>query len=350
MAFDDFGNLFIASMDNSDSTGYLVVLLSTNKGSTFTTITPPALASVEIDQPKLATGPGGTIAPGSVWITGNYGWPTPTNHVIVCGAPVTGLGQISSSTWSNVVHIANPTWGDFGGIAIGPTGQVAVTFQYFATPSLPTPVYFTSNPSGLAQPTNFVNPSLIFTSNVSSDALLPPVNQRGCDVEPSLAWDRCMSSPNYGRLYMAYTDSATFGSSNTDIYVLNSDNNGANWSSRAVVNDITTTSRFDPRIAVDQTSGKIAVSWYDCRGDPGADQKTQFYAAVSDDGGTAFSANVQLEAEQSNATPTNYCKYQYFDFTGLAYYGGVFYPAWAGNWSALGGDGHMDIYIAKVLY
>ena len=111
--------------------------------------------------------------------------------------------------------------------------------------------------------------------------------------------------------------------------------------------DSTTTSQFDPRMAVDQTTGNIAVSWYDRRADPSADQKTRFYAAVSRDGGATFSANIRLESGQSNATLCP-CENQYFDFTGLAYYGGVFYPAWADNSSS--SDGHMDIYVAKVPY
>jgi hypothetical protein len=108
------------------------------------------------------------------------------------------------------------------------------------------------------------------------------------------------------------------------------------------------TSQFDPRIAVDRTTGSIAVSWYDCRADT-SDKKTRFYAAVSRDAGTNFCANIQLEAGQSDATPPSYCPRQYFDYTELAYYGGFFYPAWADN-SSSGSDGHMDIYIARVRY
>jgi hypothetical protein len=117
-------------------------------------------------------------------------------------------------------------------------------------------------------------------------------------------------------------------------------------------------SQFHPRIAVDQTSGKVAVSWYDCRADP-ANIKAQFYAAVSSDGGQTFSSNIPLESGQSDALQppiTDDWNSNYFDYTGLAYYGGYFYAAWADNSNSDGnndnkdGTGEMDIYVAKVQY
>ena len=43
-----------------------------------------------------------------------------------------------------------------------------------------------------------------------------------------------------------------------------------------------------------------------------------------------------------------YCHWEYFDFTGLAYYGGMLYPAWSDN--SYNTDAHMDIFIARVRY
>jgi hypothetical protein len=147
--------------------------------------------------------------------------------------------------------------------------------------------------------------------------------------------------------------------------VIYSDNNGTNWSSALKVNtDGTTSSQFFPRIAVDQTSGKVAVSWYDCRGDTVTNVATRFYAAVSSDGGATFSSsNLQLETGQSNAPLINsdscfppgwYGGFDYFDYTGLAFYGGYFYSAWADNSNTTtnnpDGTCGMDIYVAKTRY
>src|SRR6266853_2816570 len=105
-----------------------------------------------------------------------------------------------------------------------------------------------------------------------------------------LAWDRT-GGPYRGRLYLVYTDrTITNNVNDTDIDVKYSSDNGTNWSTALKVNtDGTNTSQFFPRIAVDQTSGKVAVSWYDCRGDAATNRLTRFYAAVSSDGGVTFS-------------------------------------------------------------
>jgi hypothetical protein len=180
---------------------------------------------------------------------------------------------------------------------------------------------------------------------------------------PGLAWYRT-GGLYRGRLYIVYTDWLTSGQTNTDICVIHSDNNGTNWSNALKINtDITTTSQFFPRIAVDQTSGKVAVSWYDCRAD-GANVKARFYAAVSNDGGATFSSNnLQLEPGQSDAPHinSNDClspgwngQFDYYDYTGLAYYGGFFYSAWADNSNqpANNPDGTcgMDIFVVRVQY
>jgi hypothetical protein len=152
--------------------------------------------------------------------------------------------------------------------------------------------------------------------------------------------------------------------------VIHSDDNGTNWTSALRINtDNGTNSQFFPRIAVDQTSGKVAVSWYDCRGDPTNNVKTQFYAAVSSDGGVTFSSNnLLLNPTQSdaslvddlphpcppNGTPGWNGQFDYFDFTGVAFYGGYFYSAWADNSNATTNNPDcvygMDIYVAKVRY
>ncbi|HLZ53126.1 MAG TPA: sialidase family protein, partial [Verrucomicrobiae bacterium] len=62
-AWDDFGNLFLAYLAQA---GPAVVALSTNGGASFVLLYQSTGAP---DQPTIATGPGGSYAPGSVWIT-----------------------------------------------------------------------------------------------------------------------------------------------------------------------------------------------------------------------------------------------------------------------------------------
>jgi hypothetical protein len=129
-----------------------------------------------------------------------------------------------------------------------------------------------------------------------------------------------------------------------------------------VNDDSGTNSQFLPRIAVDQTTGNIAVSWYDARNDAGsgssgstnsiANDDAQLYATVSTDGGVSFQPNVRVSTGTSNAgTASN--GIDYGDYTGLDFYNGHFYPVWADNSNSTGDNpngslSRFDIYTANV--
>src|SRR5207237_2099841 len=98
---------------------------------------------------------------------------------------------------------------------------------------------------------------------------ITPQPDRSVDAEPGLAWDGT-GGPHNGRVYLVYTLEHPNESNNTDIEVSRSDDNGATWSAPVRVNDdATTNSQFLPKIALDPTSGKLAVVWYDSRNDSG---------------------------------------------------------------------------------
>jgi hypothetical protein len=362
-AFDAFGNLFVcyAAPDFS-----VVVLLSTNKGSAFVT---NMVFSGHYDHPGLTTGPGGAQAPSSVWVTF---YDVAKTNSIVAGAPVTNLGVLggwSTNVITNTGSDPGVSYGyGFGDIAVGPTGQVAVVLQDGgAGAGGPTTNRISVNVYGLNRLTSFTSASNVATSSVGFHQDIPAQPEaQGITATPGLAWDRT-GGQYRGRLYMVYTDRTNVNNlSDTDIYVIHSDDNGTNWTGRLKINtDSTTTSQFFPRIAVDQTSGKVAVSWYDCRGDTVTNEAARFYAAVSSDGGATFSAgNLQLETGQSDApfinSVTSGCtnnvgsSNDYSDYTGLAYYGGYLYAAWADNSNTTTNNPNnncgMDIYVAKVRY
>jgi hypothetical protein len=193
---------------------------------------------------------------------------------------------------------------------------------------------------------------------------LPAQPVRGVDSEAKLAWDRSGGAHN-GRVHMSFTDMT--GASDTNIFAIFSDNNGTTWSPRVRVNDDTgSNSQFLPRIALDQTTGNIALCWYDCRNDTGsgggttngtANDDAQFWASFSTDGGSTFAPNFQVSSGTSNAPDAVYPppidpNFGYGDFTGLAFHAGNFYPCWADNSNSTGDnpDGAlhtMDVYTAK---
>src|SRR6266542_4886794 len=125
-----------------------------------------------------------------------------------------------------------------------------------------------------------------------------------------------------------------------------SDDNGGTWSPPVRVNDDATPfSQFLPKIALDQTTGSIAIVWHDCRNDfgiPGPDSTNsiphddaQFYGTISTDGGASFATNFRMSTGTSNAQAAQN-GIDYGDFIGLDFNSGRFFPAWADNSNSTG--------------
>ena len=350
VSFDAFGNLFLA-YENASGTA-VEVARSADAGQTFTLIGSFAGAS---DQPTVTTGPGGAYAPGSVWVT----WGLRGNMVAI-GAPVSALGAVGAF---GPVESLPGTAGSFGDISIGPTGQVIEAWQADNTNNAqgPDTIYESIDSDGLG-PQAFGPAVMVTTTNVGTVHTIPAQATRTIDAEVGVVWDRSGGAHN-GRAYLVYTDESPADSDNTDILLRHSDDNGVTWSAPLRVNDdATSRSQFLPRIAVDQATGNVAVSWYDCRNDSGiagfgstnaiANDDAQLYTAVSTDGGATFGTNVRVSAGASNSADSHNL-YDFGDYGGLDFYAGRLYPVWADNSNSTADnpDGALhglDIYTARV--
>jgi hypothetical protein len=344
-AFDDFGNLFLVQF-SSVTTLQVVVGLSTNGGASFDLLY--ETTTRKNDQPTLVTGPSSTPGQGSVWIS----YTDRNNKLEVQGAGVTGLGSVGA--FSAAQSPPDSTNGDFGDIVVGPSGQVMVVYQNNKTTAGPDTLHLNLNATGLSG--SFGPQSSPTVTQVGGFTTIPAQPLRKIDAEAGLAWDRS-GGPFQGRVYLVYTDRPDTSSDDTDIYVRYSNDSGTNWSAPVRVNDDPVgdgKSQFLPRIALDQTTGYIAVSFYDCR-NSASNNTTEFWAAVSTNGGASFLPNVKVGAGVSSALVPAVAgtKFDYGDYSGLAFFGGVFYPCWADNSNSTGDnpDGPMnyfDIYTARV--
>lgn len=363
MQFDEFGNLFLGYLNANN--GNVPIALSTNGGVSFAPLasihpTGPAGASAgptkgavaplaSADQPTLVTGAG------SLWVVYNA-----SGTMQAAGAPVNGLGDVGAfhATEDTVGHSS----GNFGDIAIGPDGQVLVTYQNPSGGEGPSTIYTDLDPDGLG-PMGFAPARRFTTTNVGGFDFIPAQAGRSVDAETGLAYDRS-GGPRTGRVYMMWTSEAPAESDDLDIQVAFSDDDGVTWSAPVQVNDDTgTNSQFNPKLALDQTSGKIAVSFYDARNDLGAggpgdtndipNDDAQLWAAASKDG-TSFTPNVQVSAGTSNSDRANN-GIDFGDYEGLAFFNGSFYPVWADNSNSTGDnpDGtlrKLDLYVARVRF
>jgi subtilisin-like proprotein convertase family protein len=261
-------------------------------------------------------------------------------------------------------------------------------------------VILDSNTSAPTSPNFIINWSLSFGRGLEpdNDVVLPTgglviggsataagsvaVPSSPVDIGPGLvmAQDNTLgaNSPYEGRIYAAfvgYYNVTIFGvknpTSNTDIFLMYSDDGGRTWSDPVEVNDdngqtdgfsganenlngydqFTGTSQYDPQIAVDPTTGTVVLSWRDARNDPTNNTLVSTYITASIDGGNTFSpqvyANPQSTAvdaitgatdilgpEADNGTAADNsvnAQYGFGTSMGLAVYDGQLYPVWAGN-------------------
>src|SRR5262249_29323034 len=118
-----------------------------------------------------------------------------------------------------------------------------------------------------------------------------------------------------------------------------SDDNGVTWSLPVQVNDnINNHTTFFPKMAVDQTTGNLAIAWYDSRNDP-QDTAVDIFTTVSLDGGNTFLPNVKVTTSPSDVvtfgTPEAFEGLNglndYGDYIGLAFSNNQYHVSWADN-------------------
>jgi hypothetical protein len=344
LAWDRFGNLWMTYLVNTS--GDVFVALSTNGGLTFRVV---ADVATNGDQPSIAAGSN------SVWVSYTR---TPGKQIQAFGAPVTGLGGFGS--FSAPENVPSPGNGDYGDTAVGQAGQVMVTYQNAVNGQGGANVYTAVDPDGLG-PAGFGKPTLVAHSHVGGFDFIPAQPDRSVDAEANLAWDRSGGAHN-GRVYLVWTEETPNESDNTDIMLQHSDN-GSSWSPAVKLNDdLTANSQYNPAIALDQSSGALAVSWYDTRNDLGAggsgdndgirNDDFQIWATDSTNGGTTFAPNFQVSQGTSSAVAAN-SFFDTGDYTHAAFVSGGFWPAWSDNSNSTGDnpDGTLhqfDLYTAKV--
>jgi hypothetical protein len=347
LAWDRFGNLWMTYLRNSPFD--VLVAVSTDGGRSFTKVADTVTGG---DQPSIAVGAN------SVWVSySTY----PGKQIRAFGAPVTGLGQYGSFTPPE--DVPNPGGnGDYGDTAVGPSGQVMVTYQKNEAGQGGSDIFTAVDPDGLG-PAGFGTPVLVAHSRVGGIDSIPAQPDRTIDAEANLAWDRS-GGAHHGRVYLVWTQESPNGSNNTDIELQYSDDSGATWSSPAVKlnDDNTVNSQYLPAIALDQTTGNVALSWYDTRNDLGAggsgdtdgipNDDFQIWATYSTNGGATFVPNFRVSQGTSNAIDAN-DPLDVGDYTRAAFVGGTFWPAWSDNSNSAGGnpDGTLhqfDLYAAKI--
>ena len=272
VAWDGLGNLFLAYVDGAPNGSGIDVAVSTNGGANFILMTNFSngltnLATGDfVLQPRIAVG--GTNV-GSVWVL-YKDFSLAFSPLVAQGAAVTGTNSFGNFGPVEIIPGSTNVCG-FGDVAVGPQGQVMVVYQNLFDSAGTATNFVSVDPDGLGPKT--FNPAVVAGVNaLGGNTLLPATpDGQGINAASGLAWDTSPVSQNYGRVYMVCVGPGTGGDFiNTAIYLNSSIDNGQTWSMQLQANDVSTNSRFLPRVAVDPTDGALALSWYDCRNDMGA--------------------------------------------------------------------------------
>ncbi|MDB5385108.1 MAG: hypothetical protein JWM11_754 [Planctomycetaceae bacterium] len=358
--FDSFGNCHIIYIARTSSgTSAMIYGISTNGGQAFATQTVEPLGSGS-DKPWLATGPDATNLNNDVVV---ITFQDDNGNLVARVASVSGLGQISAFSSKTIYSAAGN--GNYGVPAVGPKGEIAITWQDPAGGQSGGHVRYTIDQDGLTNGLSFGSFSTPTNTNLGGFDFIPATPDRSTFASPYLAYD-LSNGPNRGRLYLAYADETPDESNNSDIYVRYSDNNGLTWSQRVKVNDDSTPySQFFQDIAVDPTTGALFVGFYDARNDSGngagsdtdgiANTDVEYWGSQSTDGGLTWSANVKISNGSSNqARDVNDPGNDFGDYTGVAFYNGIGYAVWSDNSNSTGdnpeGNTTLDEYFGTVQF
>lgn len=371
LAFDPYGNLWMTYLLNGNGT--VPIALSTDGGKTFTRVaTIHPVKPVGAHSVAGATGKGvfrathkASADQGSISADGHSVWVSysvfPSTRIQAAGARVSGLGSFGRFKTLETVPTGHGV-GDYGSTAVGPGGQVMVSYQSATNGQGGAKLYTAVDPDGLG-PKGFGAPVLLAHTHVGGFDYIPAQPDRSVDAEVNLAWDRS-GDPHTGRVYAVWTQEHPNESNDMNIMLQWSDDAGATWTSPVRLNDDhTTTSQFQPSIAVDQATGYVGVSWFDARNDSGTggsgdtdgvpNDDVQTWATYSRDGGATFAPNFQVSEGTNNAADTN-TSFDFGDYTAAAFQSHVFYPVWPDNSNSTGQnpDGTLnalDVYAARIV-
>jgi len=131
----------------------------------------------------------------------------------------------------------------------------------------------------------------------------------------------------------------------TRIWFSRSTNGGSTWSAPIKINNQAgKNDQFNQWLAVDETTGRIGVMYYDTVNDVNR-KKTDVYFQSSTDGGVTWSAATKVTTGMTDETIAGANSgNQYGDYNGLSGYNGTFIPVWTDRRN----NAKEEIWIAPV--
>jgi hypothetical protein len=238
-----------------------------------------------------------------------YGEPQSTTRVIKVKRSID-----HGATWSAPVVVSD-AYGNIGAVAIGPGGELYVSWAGDSGSQTSGPILFDkSTNGGVSFGTDITAvPAMIYIAN---DPLF-----RRSSIH-SMAVDRS-NGPYRGNIYIAFSD---LRNGDPDILLVRSTNGGTTWSAPIRVNDDPAGSGADQwaqGLAVDPL-GRVIVTFSDRRRYVGT-ERYEVWGAISRDGGQTFDSNFLIGDTPSDVTSNTFLG----DYDGVAATATRLYATWA---------------------
>jgi len=114
----------------------------------------------------------------------------------------------------------------------------------------------------------------------------------------------------------------------TRIWVARSTNGGTSWTKAMINNQASLNDQFNPWLAVDETTGRVSVMYYDTVNDS-TRKKSDVYYQTSTDGAVTWSTPTKVTTAMTDETAASAnLGNQYGDYNGMSGYNNIFLPSW----------------------
>jgi len=278
LAFDSLGNIIYQQLYQQGSTYGVVVTRSTNGGQSFSGAYRVTSTTVGLSDKE--------------WICADQTAGPYSNYLYTGWRQFGSTGMRFCRSTNGGVNWSTPITlnGDQGAyVCVGPNGSIQGGSVYMAN-TAGSGIFVARSTDGGAT----MLPQVLATAFSGSGVICSGRQTvKGCirtNSFPKIAADNSYGAYR-GNVYVVY-EANPDGIDNADVFLVRSNDFGNTWDPPVRVNDdATTTDQWLPSISVDNTNGRIYLSWFDSREDPTANLQTKIYSTFSTDGGLTFTTN-----------------------------------------------------------
>ena len=225
-------------------------------------------------------------------------------------------------------------------VQTGPNGEVYVCWADYTNGSIPAQkIGFASSLDGgvtYSVSTPFTYLGVRTTNSCNSNFGNTRVNDY-----PSMSVDKSCGV-HRGRIYIAYPEFESSGSTKSIIKTRFSDNKGVTWSNSTAINISAGRQNWFPWISVDDLTGLVSVIYFSF--DQTSGVATNTYVAYSIDGATWQNTKVS-DAPHNTSAIAGFATGYAGDYIGIASFGSFAYCTWMDNRT-----GTWQIFVSKIIY